>query len=534
MNIMKTTVLRPLCGLLLASALIPGLHAQGTAFTYQGRLTDSMGPATGTYDLQFSIHDAASGGHAVAGPVLHSPVQVTDGLFSAALDFGANAFTGEPRWLEIAVRTNGAATFTTLEPRQPLTPTPYALYAPNAGNALLFDGQSPTAYAPATGSPAYAPATGSPSYVAKTGDTMTGPLNLPANGLVAGATQLALSAGNVGIGTATPAQKLDVVGVASAYGLISDGAPPEGGSLLLRNGGKTGNAAYEWALFNMTGNYGDSFQVWSYAANGSWWGPQFIIRDDGTTVLGPSGGNVGIGTSAPATRLHVQGVGDTEISIQSSDAAGRRWTLQASGNEPGQGRFEIIDRTLSVNRLTILKNGNVGIGTTTPTATLDVNGAVKCHGNVTILSRTTGATLIELGEGLDYAEGFDVADETKPEPGTVLVIDAEVPGKLTVSRRAYDRAVAGIVAGANGLGSAVRLAAGQFDCDVALAGRVYCKVDASDGPISPGDLLTTSSTPGHATVACDRNRSPGAILGKAMEPMAEGQTGRILVLVTLQ
>ena len=76
--------------------------------------------------------------------------------------------------------------------------------------------------------------------------------------------------------------------------------------------------------------------------------------------------------------------------------------------------------------------------------------------------------------------------------------------------------------------------AGQFDCDVALAGRVYCKVDASFGEVRPGALLTTSATPGYAMVVKDFSKAQGAILGKAMEKLTQGTKGQILVLVTLQ
>jgi hypothetical protein len=160
--------------------------------------------------------------------------------------------------------------------------------------------------------------------------------------------------------------------------------------------------------------------------------------------------------------------------------------------------------------------------------------AAAFKGNVKILSRTSGATVIELGEGLDYAEGFNVSHRESVAPGSVLVIDPQEPGKLSLSSCAYDRKVAGIVAGAGRLGSGVRLGAGQFDHDVALAGRVYCNVDASYGAVAPGDLLTTSPTPGHAMVVQDHGRAQGAILGKAMERLEEGQKGQILVLVTLQ
>jgi hypothetical protein len=155
-------------------------------------------------------------------------------------------------------------------------------------------------------------------------------------------------------------------------------------------------------------------------------------------------------------------------------------------------------------------------------------------GNVAIKDRDTGDLLIELGKGLDYAEGFDVSDAGPLEAGTVLIIDPETPGELMQSTRAYDTRVAGIIAGANGLGSGVRLGAEGFDHDVALAGRVYCKIDATEAGIRPGDLLTTSPIPGHAMKATDFDRARGAILGKAMEPLAVGTTGQVLVLVGLQ
>ena len=160
------------------------------------------------------------------------------------------------------------------------------------------------------------------------------------------------------------------------------------------------------------------------------------------------------------------------------------------------------------------------------------NGDVKINGNLEVYS---GATLVvELGTGLDYAEGFDVTEAGTIGAGSVLVIDTANPGKLAPSSAAYDRKVAGIVAGGNDLGSGVRLGAGQFDYDVALAGRVYCNVDTTDEPIAPGDLLTTSHRPGYAMKVTDYSRAQGAILGKAMQGLEKGKKGQILVLVTLQ
>jgi hypothetical protein len=164
----------------------------------------------------------------------------------------------------------------------------------------------------------------------------------------------------------------------------------------------------------------------------------------------------------------------------------------------------------------------------------DNGTAAAFRGNVHVLSKSTGAIVLEMGEGLDYAEGFDVSDRSRVVPGTVMVIDSDHPGKLTASDKPYDTKVAGIVAGAKGLGSGVRLGTGRFDLDVALAGRVYCNVDGTYGEILPGDLLTTSSTPGYAMKVSDHAKSQGAILGKAMEKLGKGEKGQILVLVTLQ
>jgi len=106
--------------------------AQGTAFTYQGRLNDGPNPANGSFDLTFTVYDGTGSGANVVGPILtNSALAVSNGLFTTALDFGAGVFPGSARWLEIGVRTNGGGAFTTLWPRQELTPAPYAITAEN-------------------------------------------------------------------------------------------------------------------------------------------------------------------------------------------------------------------------------------------------------------------------------------------------------------------------------------------------------------------------------------------------------------------
>ncbi len=124
-------LLRCLALLALLSTLNPQLRADplGTAFTYQGRLADGGSPAHGIYDLRFAIYDSSTGGSALAGPLTNAAVTVSNGLFTVTLDLG-RVFNGSARWLELGVRSNGvAADFTTLSPRQPLTPAPYAIHA---------------------------------------------------------------------------------------------------------------------------------------------------------------------------------------------------------------------------------------------------------------------------------------------------------------------------------------------------------------------------------------------------------------------
>lgn len=126
--------------LVVLAVSISSAYAQDTAFTYQGRLNDGGSPANGIYDLQFTVCDALTNGNVVGGPLTNSTTGVSNGLFTVTLDFGSGVFTGPSRWLDILVRTNGSDAFIELSPRQLLTPVPYALYAPSAGNAASVSG----------------------------------------------------------------------------------------------------------------------------------------------------------------------------------------------------------------------------------------------------------------------------------------------------------------------------------------------------------------------------------------------------------
>ena len=132
--------------LFLALTVLAGnlaVHAQSTAFTYQGRLDSSGSPSTGSYDLRVFVFDAAGGGF-LRGFLTNSAVVVSNGLFTTTLDFGFGVFNGGPRWLEIGVRSNGTATaFNTLAPRQAVLPAPYAFWSANASQAVTLTGTVP-------------------------------------------------------------------------------------------------------------------------------------------------------------------------------------------------------------------------------------------------------------------------------------------------------------------------------------------------------------------------------------------------------
>jgi hypothetical protein len=136
--------------------------------------------------------------------------------------------------------------------------------------------------------------------------------------------------------------------------------------------------------------------------------------------------------------------------------------------------------------------------------------------------------------GADCAEQFDVAPGGRIEPGAVVVIDDD--GNLRESQQAYDRKVAGVVSGAGPFRPGIVLdkrSGEDHRLPIALVGKVVCKVDAQCAPIAVGDLLTTSPTPGHAMKATDPLQAFGAVIGKALKPLAGG-VGAIPILVALQ
>jgi hypothetical protein len=140
---MRRTIVSAFATLLATASLTLSAYAQSsTAFTYQGYLQDNNNPANGTYDLKFTLYDAATEGNAIGNPVFIEDLQISGGLFTVEVDFGTAPFAqGQRRWIEIAVRPGDSTDdHTTLDPRIELTPVPYALYAQNvAADAVSAD-----------------------------------------------------------------------------------------------------------------------------------------------------------------------------------------------------------------------------------------------------------------------------------------------------------------------------------------------------------------------------------------------------------
>jgi hypothetical protein len=185
-------------------------------------------------------------------------------------------------------------------------------------------------------------------------------------------------------------------------------------------------------------------------------------------------------------------------------------------------------------------NGNIGVFATSAENQLAIYGAGTSEFDGTLISSgILRASTVEVSDdirftGADCAEEFDLSEADTVEPGTVMALDQE--GTLKQSDKAYDKSVAGVISGAGGYKPGIVLDKRESQSNrvrIALLGKVFCKVDARYAPIEAGDLLTTSPTMGYAMKADDPSRAFGAVIGKALRPLGEGQ-GLIPMLISLQ
>jgi hypothetical protein len=469
---MKRLSIAALAALLLATPA----HATplGNAFTYQGQLVKNNAPYTGNADFQFRLLNAASGGTQVGTTIGFGALPVASGLFSADLDFGA-VFDGSAIWLEVQVKTPGDGSYTTLAPLVKLTAAPYALRALSASGVSQWVSDGP---------------------------------------------DLTYSTGGVGVlGASSP--------FASGRGVFLEGFD-------------AGGYIYGFNYNNFT--------------------PMNLILES-------PGGTVGVGTTTPDSRSRIHAVGGT-VTIWGQATGnilaggyqcgvygvGLRGTNPQLGSQDAVGVIGASDYNTGVAGITTT-NGNGVTGQNNTSGNIGYLGGpgIGCAGRAVrsqdfggyfentaggVALKSTGLAQVKTLQilGADLAESFPV-EGGKAEPGTVLMLGDGTDGELRVADAPYSRRVAGVVSGANGLDAGVVLKGKSFESDtqtpVALSGRVWVKCDATHAPIRVGDLLTTADRAGHAMVATDRERAYGAILGKAMTPLASGR-GLVLVLVSLQ
>lgn len=425
--------------------LVPRLEAAplGSGFTYQGQIQKDAQPYTGTAQLLMRLYDAETAGNQIGADVNLADVPVTNGLFTVELDFGAAAFSGDARWLEIQVKTTGDPDYTLLTPRQKITAAPYSIFSASGA--------------------------GGGSYWVHN-----------ANG------HLHYSGGNVGV--------------------TGGGTPITSGKGVFLEGGNTVRG-YVWA--------------YDYDANRPL--PLYIDSFGGKVVVGGFGNPIGEFTS----------VSSTDAAIVGKHTG--NWIGVYGESQSYQGVFgkSVIGTGVAGEGGGAYNAGVAGFST-------NVNGwggyFKNNVGGVALYADGKAAvrTLDILG-GADIVEGFETGTQSL-EPGTVVVIDESHPGELRASRVAYDHHVAGVVSGAGGIAPGLKLGQeGALDghTPVAMSGRVYVRCSAENGPIRPGDLLTTARQAGLAMRASDAGRSHGAVLGKAMASLDRGM-GLVLVLVNLQ
>jgi hypothetical protein len=415
------------------------------------------------------------------------------------------------------------------------------------------------------------------------------------------------ASGNVGIGTTTPGNRLQVEGFGSANGIglgangnvanniagdiyvtnegngnlhlgVSRSSVGWGNLVLGENGGNVGiGTSTPTELLQL----GDGVVVhsgghkvigfgWSPSSNRVImnsipaeirWNPSSGVLSlgvDSTTrsvgqvqaisnLINLVGGNVGIGTTSPDTALTVRTNANTTgfkwagSYTVTNNSDGSQYTRLLVGQNATNNFILDVNNQVDAkgNMLMMPWGGNVGIGTTTPSAKLEVAGNVKLSsGGAFVFSDGTTQTTAWTGVlcGGDYAESVDVSEKKAAyEPGDVLVIDKKNPGHFTKAAEPYSRLVAGIYStkpGVVGLRSTDAEKA-KDEIPMAMVGIVPTKVSAENGPIEPGDLLVTSSLPGYAMKATDFTRATGAMVGKALTALDSGN-GVIDVLVSLR
>lgn len=409
---------KPLASLTLGAILAmatPAAAEVASSFTYQGLLTLDDQPVQAATDFKFSLWTGEVGGTQV-GTTIDMTLTPERGVFTTSLDFGGDAFNGGERWMQVEVRPAGTGSFDTLDGRQRVTPTPYAI---SAG----------TLHPDASGRISLADPVGQPLHL------------------------------EIGYG-----------------------------SLCVDNDGQCDSAGVGSIRVGAGGIHG------SNASNNH-------------VLLAPSSGHVGVGTSAPVNPNNFS----KSLNVNGSSSASVVFSATSGGAS---------NDTWSIG---MCSDGNI------------------CAFHNGDAAGIFSVPILQVRGGSDIAEPFNVnreIHEPTVQPGMVVSIDPDHPGELRLATSDYDPCVAGVISGAGGVNAGMLLTQEGTLADgehpVAMTGRVYVWCDAElNGAIKPGDMLTTSSTPGHAMRADDRERAFGATIGKAMTSLESGR-GLVLILVRPQ
>lgn len=572
--------------LTLAIFALPGLAEVDPDITIQGVLTDNAGIPLpdDEYSVRFKLYNASTGGTAMHSELVD--VFQMDRVFSAKLTNIYWEIFDQNLWLEMT--PEGEAP---MIPRVPLNPVPVALRAATVdpskavtglnnlrGNVTLVAGPNVTLTYP-----------GGDQIVIS---AAAGPGGDDGDWAINGADLTHNTSGTVAIGTNTPLQAFASNAMLQVQshlypGLALDVTSPTFARWLMLHNGSSGDLLF---ARNTTSGLGTPIL---YVDDDG----QVGVGHTPETTLDIDGGNYLLGETNPGDFQIGNNGNALQFGVDVDGTNGGRAKIRAVGTAPlfnlGVGYSDILsirDNNLNIYFGNELKadfwggdvndqGGRLSLYGLTSTATVQLDGysgsggsvyvktsaglpsasmtgtgtggLIQCRdaqGNITVTidgqysdgSGRIQTEVLEITGGSDLSEQFTIslADQMRSlEPGLVVSIDPENPGELQVCQTAYDRKVAGVISGAGGVRPGMLMGQKGSVADgahpVALTGRVYVQADAEGSPIEPGDLLTSSAVPGHAMKVTDHSRANGAILGKAMTGLTDGQ-GLVLVLVSLQ